>query len=119
MTGKDDMKTRYSAGTHARQMTEERTAAGQEAASAQAVKRGPTVTMIEVPNLDDNTTYRQWLEKGSPVGSLKRKSAELLTPPDSPKSSETTSPLPNKGGGPDLRSRQRGDLTNSSYALCG
>ncbi len=49
VTGKDDTKTRYSVSTCAQQTTEERTAAGQEAASAQAVKRGHTVTMIEVP----------------------------------------------------------------------
>ncbi len=99
-TGKDDKKTCYSAGTCARQTTEERTAAGQEAASTQAVKRGHTVTMIEVPDPNDDTAYRQWLKKGSPVTSPKRKSAELPTPPDSPKSLETTSPLPNEGVGP-------------------
>ncbi len=48
VTGKDDKNTRYSVGTRARQATEERIAAGKEAASAQAVKRGPMVTMIEV-----------------------------------------------------------------------
>ncbi len=71
-----------------------------EAASTQAVKRGHMVTMIEVPDPDDDTVYRQWLKKGSPVVSPKRKSAKLLTPPDSPKSSEMNSPLPNKGVGP-------------------
>ncbi len=95
---RDDKKAHYSAGTSARQATEERTAAGQEAASAQAVKRGHTVTMIEVPDPDDDTAYRQWLRKGSPVTSPKRKSVELLTPPDSPP--KTTSPLPNEGVGP-------------------
>ncbi len=62
-----------------------------EAASAQAVNRGHTVTMVEVPDHDDDTAYRRWLEKGSPTVSPKRKSAGLLTPPDSPK---TTSPPP-------------------------
>ncbi len=70
-TGKDDKKTRYSVGTCARQVTEERIAAGQEAASIQAVKRGHTVTMIEVPDHDDDTTYRRWLAKGSPMASPK------------------------------------------------
>ncbi len=56
-TGKDDKKARYSDGTCARQVTEERTAAGKEAASAQAVNRGHTVTMIEVPDHDDDTAY--------------------------------------------------------------
>ncbi len=58
-TGKDDEKTRYSVGTRARQMTEERTAKGKEAASAQVVKRGHTVTMVEVPDLEDNTAYQR------------------------------------------------------------
>ncbi len=99
-TGKDDKKARYSAGTCARQATEERTAAGKEAASAQAVNRGHTVTMIEVPDEEDDASYRKWVAKGSPTISPIRKSAELPTPPDSPR---TTSPPPNKGGGPDLR----------------
>ncbi len=43
-----------------------KTAAGQEAASAQAVKRGHSVTMIEVSDEEDNTTYQWWLTKGSP-----------------------------------------------------
>ncbi len=43
-TGTDDEKTRYSIGTGAPQATEERIAAGKEAASAQAVKRGATGT---------------------------------------------------------------------------
>ncbi len=97
VTGKDDKNARYSTGTCARQTAEERTAAGQEAASAQAVKRGHSVTMIEVPDPDNNTAYRQWLKKGSPVVSPKRKSAELPTPPES--LTKTTSPLPNEGVG--------------------
>ncbi len=120
--GKDDKKTRYSASTCTSQATEERTAAGQEAASAQAVKRGHTVTMVEVPNHDDDTAYRRWLAKGSPTASPKRCASALLTPPKSPMiptktphwdsrytdiipppgPPQTTSPLPNEGGGPDL-----------------
>ncbi len=68
-----------------------------EAASAQAVNRGPRVTMIEVPDQDDDVAYRQWLKRGSPPLSPKRKSAELPTPPDFPR---TTSPPPNEGVGP-------------------
>ncbi len=71
-----------------------------EAASAQAVKRGPQVTMIEVPDDEDDVSYRKWVASGSPTISPKRKSAEFPTPPDSPTSLETTSPLPNEGVGP-------------------
>ncbi len=53
-----------------------------EAASAQAVKRGPQVTMVEVPDDDDDTAYRRWIQKGNP---------DTLDP---------TSRLPNKGVGP-------------------
>ncbi len=97
-TGKDDKKTRYSVGTCAQQTTEERTAAGQEAASAQAVKRGHQVTMIEVPDDEDDTSFQRWVANSSPTISPKRKSAELPTPPNSP--TKTTSPLPNEGVGP-------------------
>ncbi len=38
---------------------ETKTATGQEAASAQAENRGHMVTMVEVPNEEDNTAY-QW-----------------------------------------------------------
>ncbi len=71
----------------------------EEAASAQAVKRGPTVTMIEVPDPDDDTAYRRWLEKECPTADLIRKSA---APNDSapPTSPETDSRPPNEGVGP-------------------
>ncbi len=64
-----------------------------EAASAQAVNRGPMVTMTEIPDDDDDTAYRQWLTKQSP----KRQPAESQTPPDSPsptcvEKDEVTSP---------------------------
>ncbi len=94
---KDDKKTHYSAGTRTSQAMEERTAAGQEAASAQAVKRGHMVTMIEVPDPDNDTAYRQWLQKGSPIVSLKQSTATLPTLPES--LTKTTSPLPNEGVG--------------------
>ncbi len=54
--------------------------------------------MIEVPDKEDDTAYRRWLNKGSPVVSLKRSTATLPTPPESP--TKTTSPLPNEGVGP-------------------
>ncbi len=53
--------------------------------------------MIEVPDDEDDMSFRRWVASGSPTISLKRKSAELPTPPDSPK---TTSPPPNEGVSP-------------------
>ncbi len=79
-------------------MAPTKAATGQEAASAQAVKRGHTVTMIEVPDPDDDTTYHQWLSKGSPTISPKARAPALPTPPESP--TKMTSPRPNKGVGP-------------------
>ncbi len=55
-----------------------------EAASAQAVKRGPQVAMIEVPDEEDDTAYQQWLTKGAPIVTPTRPVATLPTPPDSP-----------------------------------
>ncbi len=43
-----------------------------EAASAQAVKRGHQVTMIEVPDEDDDTTYCRWLQKSGPRREARR-----------------------------------------------
>ncbi len=63
---------------------EERTAAGQEAASAQAVKRGPQVAMIEVSDKEDNTAYQQWVAKGSPIVTPTQPVMTLATPPNSP-----------------------------------
>ncbi len=114
MTGKDDKKTRYSVGTCAREAMKERTATGQEAAGAQAVNRGHTVTMIEVPDEDDDTAYRRWLQRGSPVVSPKRKSAAMPTPPDTPKSSETTGLPPNEGVGPTCVSKN--EVTSPTVA---
>ncbi len=47
-----------------------RTAAGQEATSAQVVERGHQVAMIEVPDKEDDTAYQRWLAKGSPIVTL-------------------------------------------------
>ncbi len=46
-------------------MTGERTAAGKEAASAQVVKRGHQVTMIEVPDDEDDTSFQKWVAKAA------------------------------------------------------
>ncbi|SJK98948.1 uncharacterized protein ARMOST_02226 [Armillaria ostoyae] len=43
--------------------TTKKTAAGKEAASAQAVKRGQSVTCIEVPDEDDDMAFQLWLAK--------------------------------------------------------
>ncbi len=50
VTGKDDKKAKR-----------------KEAASAQVVERGPQVTMVEVPDNEDDTAYQRWLAKGSPI----------------------------------------------------
>ncbi len=75
-------------------MAPTKTATGQEAAGAQAVKRGHSVTMIEVPDEEDDTAYQQWLANRSPIASLKQCKTALLTPPDSPATKAKT--LPNK-----------------------
>ncbi len=67
VTGKDDTK-----------------AGRKEAASTQAVKRGHQVTMIEVPDDEDDMSFRKWVANGSPTISPKRREIALLTPPDSP-----------------------------------
>ncbi len=53
-------------------------------ASAQAVKRGHQVAIIEVPDEDDDTAYQRWLAKGSPIVTPTRPVATLPMPPDSP-----------------------------------
>ncbi len=62
----------------------DRTADEHRSASAQAVKRGHQVAMIEVPDKDDDTAYQRWLAKGSPIVTPTRPVATLPTPPDSP-----------------------------------
>ncbi len=56
-TGMDNQKTRYPVGTGAPQTTGERIAAGKEAASAQAVKRGHQVQVEEIPDDEDDTSF--------------------------------------------------------------
>ncbi len=82
--GQDDKKTRYPASTCARQATGERTAAGQEAARAQAVEMGHQVTLIEVPDKEDDTAYQRWITKVSPIVTPTQPVATLPMPPDSP-----------------------------------
>ncbi len=86
-----------------------------EAASTQAVKRGHTVTMIEVPDEEDDASYQKWVASGSPTTPLKRKLAALPTPPESPTSLETTSRLPNEGVGPTCVSRN--EVTSPTVAV--
>ncbi len=62
----------------------DRTADEHGSASAQAVKRGHHVAMIEVPDEDDDTAYQRWLAKGSPIVTLTRPVVTLPMPPDSP-----------------------------------
>ncbi len=88
---------RYSVSTCARQATKERIAAGQEATSTQVVKRGHQVTMIKVPDEDNDVSFQRWLIAGSPMTLLKPHIAMLPTPPDSLK--KTHSLLPNEGVG--------------------
>ncbi len=83
----------------------------EEAASAQAVNRGHTVTVVEVPDEEDDVSYRKWVARGSPTISPIRKSAKLPTPPDSPK---TTSPPPNEGVGPTCVSKN--EVTSPTVA---
>ncbi|SJL10874.1 uncharacterized protein ARMOST_14269 [Armillaria ostoyae] len=47
----------------AKATTMKKIAAGKEAASAQAVERGHSVSIIEVPDEDDDTAYQIWLAK--------------------------------------------------------
>ncbi len=60
-----------------------KTATGQEAASAQMVKRGHQVTMIEVPDEDNDVSFQRWLATGSPITSPKPHTTTLPTPPNS------------------------------------
>ncbi len=80
----------------------------EEAASAQAVKRGHQVTMIKVPDNEDDTSFQEWIKSGSPMIFPKQHISTLLTPPDSPTIPTKTpkKPLnpislpPNEGVGP-------------------
>ncbi len=64
-------------------------AVGQEAASSQAVNRGHKVTMVEVPNKEDDMAYQQWLAQTTKIMSTPG-------PPDLSKTATTprvTSPM--------------------------
>ncbi len=67
MTGEDDKK-----------------AERKEATSTQAVKRGHQITMIEIPDDEDDTSFQKWIARGSPTISLKPCRRALPTPPESP-----------------------------------
>ncbi len=69
-----------------------KTAERKEATSAQVVKRGHQVTMIEVPDEDNDVSFQRWLAAGSPTISPQPHIMTLLTPPESP-----NWPLPNEG----------------------
>ena len=43
--------------------SDDKKAAGPEVVSAQTMKRGPAVTMEEVPDEEDETAYQNWLAK--------------------------------------------------------
>ncbi len=94
-----------------------RTAAGQEAASAQAVERGHQVVMVEVPDEEDDTAYQRWLTKGSPLVILTQPVVTLPTPPDSPDPNQTN--VHQWPDLPGLADPKQGDLTNGSCALRG
>ncbi len=72
-----------------------KTAEWEEAASAQAVKRGHQVTMIKVPDDEDDTSFREWVASGCPTISPKQDISVLPTPPESP--SASIWPLPTEG----------------------
>ncbi|KAK0226783.1 hypothetical protein EDD85DRAFT_958544 [Armillaria nabsnona] len=55
---------------------DDKKAAGQEAASAQAVERGHTVSMIEVPDEEDNTSFQRW-KKAHVIPSVEK---EVISP---------------------------------------
>ncbi|SJL02936.1 uncharacterized protein ARMOST_06277 [Armillaria ostoyae] len=68
--------------------TKER-AIGQEAASAQAVNRGHSVTMIKVPDQDDDTAFQIWLAKERTLAIAKKEATS-----DEPARSSTTGDKP-------------------------
>ncbi|SJL01340.1 uncharacterized protein ARMOST_04660 [Armillaria ostoyae] len=61
-------------------MATKKIAVGQEAASAQAVNRGHQVSIIEVPDEDDDTAYQIWLAKER-APAIARKSNEPSSVP--------------------------------------
>ncbi len=87
-------------------------AKGKEAASAQVVKRGHQVTIVEVPDEDNDISFQRWLAMGSPTISPKPCQMALLTPPETPKKKH--SPLPNKGVG--LNDIRKNEVTSPMVA---
>ncbi len=91
------------------------------------------VTMIEVPDKEDDTAYRWWVAKGSPLVSLTRHEVALPTPPESlktptktlhwdsrctniiPPKGTPTSPPPNKEAG--LTHIRKDEVTSPTVAM--
>ncbi|SJL18324.1 uncharacterized protein ARMOST_21910 [Armillaria ostoyae] len=63
---------------------QKRPAAGQEAASAQAVQRGHPTTMIEVPDEEDDMAYQIWLAKERLPTIVKKGDEPSSAPPTKP-----------------------------------
>ncbi len=114
----DDAPRKHTSGSLLTTGEDDKKAERKEATSTQAVKRGHQVTMIEVPDDEDDTSFRKWVVKGSPTTSPKPREVMLPTPPNSPTiltktphwdsrctdivspKGPPTSPPPDKGGGP-------------------
>ncbi|SJL01318.1 uncharacterized protein ARMOST_04638 [Armillaria ostoyae] len=71
----------------------QKTAAGQEAASAQAVNRGHSVSMIEVPDEDDDTAYQLWLAKERTLAITKKGNEPSSVPSMKPSFSKWYKPF--------------------------
>ncbi|SJL04343.1 uncharacterized protein ARMOST_07709 [Armillaria ostoyae] len=72
-------------------MTTKKIAAGQGAASAQAVNRGHSVTCIEIPDEDDDTAFQIWLAKERTLAVAKKEATS-----DEPARSSPTKSTPHR-----------------------
>ncbi|SJL18813.1 uncharacterized protein ARMOST_22414 [Armillaria ostoyae] len=68
-------------------------AAGQEAASAQAVNRGHPVTCIEVPDEDDDTAFQLWIAKKRLPTVTQKDNEPSSDPPMTPQSQKWYKPF--------------------------
>ncbi|SJL16146.1 uncharacterized protein ARMOST_19665 [Armillaria ostoyae] len=85
-TSRQDHQARPSkAAGDAKATATKKSAAGQGAASAQAVNRGHSVTCIEVPDEDDDTAFQLWLAKERTPAIAKKEATS-----DEPAQSSTT-----------------------------
>ncbi|SJL08099.1 uncharacterized protein ARMOST_11461 [Armillaria ostoyae] len=73
--------------------TTKKIAAGQEAASAQAVNRGHSVSIIEVPDEDNDTAYQIWLAKERTLAIAKKGNEPSSVPPTKPDPSRWFKPF--------------------------